>query len=274
MNLEEYIATGILESYALDQLTAEERQEVEVLLEKHPELKIELNSIEEGLEILALETAMELPVDLKDSIFSKIDVAKEGEKPIEKEEKSEPVVKYLAGPKPSPVWKYMVAASVVTTLFSSYMAYDYHKKLEKADKDNFEMKVSSQILSDELNLVNQRIDILQRNSEIFADIDFKQIKMAAVDTNANYAANVYWNAVTEETYLIAGNLKALPQEKQYQLWAIVDGKPVDVGVFDPGTKDLLKMKNASGASLFAVTIENRGGSPVPSLETMQVAGKV
>lgn len=273
MNLEEYIATGILESYALDQLNAEERVEVELLLVKHPKLKAELDSIEEGLEFLALETAMELPVDLKDSIFSKIEVKTEEKEPKE-EEKVEPIIKYLAAPKPNPIWKYMLAASVVTTLFSSYMAYEYQRKFERADKDNLEMKVSSQMLYDELNLVNQRIDILQQNSEIFADVDFKQIKMAAVDTNANYAANVYWNAETEETYLNAGNLKTLPSEKQYQLWAIVEGKPVDVGVFDPGSEVLLKMKKASGASLFAVTIENRGGSSTPSLDTMQVAGKV
>lgn len=273
MNLEDYIASGILESYALDQLNAEERKEVEVLLVKHPELKSELNSIEEGLEFLAMETAMELPEDLKDSIFSKIDDKAKVIPLTGKTKEASRVIRQLQ-PTSSPVWKYLVAASVATTIFSSYMAYDYQNKLKQAEKDNLEMQVSSKIVASELQLLNKRLDVLERNSEIFADLNFAQIKMQAVDTTANFAANVYWNSESQETYLNAGNLAALPQEKQYQLWAIVDGKPVDVGVFDPGSTNLLKMKNAAGASLFAVTIENRGGSLSPSLETMQVAGKV
>ncbi len=69
-------------------------------------------------------------------------------------------------------------------------------------------------------------------------------------------------------------MKSLAQENQYQLWAIVDGKPVDAGVFDSTTAGLLKMKALAGAAAFAVTIEPRGGKATPSLETLQVIGNV
>ncbi len=271
MNLEEYIASGILEAYALDQLSVEERKEVDVLLLKHPELKTELDIIEDGLEALAMDTAMEMPEGLKDSIFNKIEEAENQE---QAQVKVEPQLKQIKPYKSSPVWKYLVAASVASTIFSSYMAYDYQRKLEEAEKGNLEMQVTSQIISSELQFLKQRLDVLERNSEILADVNIQQIKMEAVDSTANLLANVYWNSETKETFLNPGNLNTLPSEKQYQLWAIVDGSPVDMGVFDPGSKDLLQMKNATGASMFAVTIEKRGGSPSPSLETMQVAGKV
>lgn len=275
MNLEEYIASGILESYALDQLNADERKEVEVVLEKYPELKTELNSIEEGLEFLAMETAMDLPADLKDSIFSKIETPTKEQKPdIDKEEKAPPILKEMPSSTSPSVWKYLVAASVAAAIFSSYMAYDYKNQLKEVENNKLQMQISSELLSNQLNDLNKRLDVLEQNSKVLADINFRQIKMEAIDTSANFIANVYWNEKTEETFLNVGNLKALAQDKQYQLWAIVDGKPLDMGVFDPGTTDLLKMKNASGASLFAVTIEPKGGSSSPSLETMQVAGKV
>jgi len=36
----------------------------------------------------------------------------------------------------------------------------------------------------------------------------------------------------------------LPNDKQYQLWALIDGKPKDLGVFDVSDqKFILKMKN-------------------------------
>ena len=63
--------------------------------------------------------------------------------------------------------------------------------------------------------------------------------------------------------------------QQYQLWAIVDGKPVDAGMveIDPG-KALHRMKNIPKAEAFAITLEKAGGSPTPTLTAMFVMGKV
>jgi anti-sigma-K factor RskA len=61
--------------------------------------------------------------------------------------------------------------------------------------------------------------------------------------------------------------------KQFQLWAIVDNKPVDAGVIDACT-GLCKMKNIPRASAFAITLEKKGGSATPSLDQMYVLGKV
>jgi anti-sigma-K factor RskA len=88
-------------------------------------------------------------------------------------------------------------------------------------------------------------------------------------------AYVYWNESTEEVYLSIQNMRTLAQENQYQLWAIIDGKPVDAGVFDTNLAGLLKMKAiGNGAAAFAVTVEPRGGKASPTLETMQVVGNV
>jgi anti-sigma-K factor RskA len=46
-------------------------------------------------------------------------------------------------------------------------------------------------------------------------------------------ASVYWNESKNEGYLSIQDLKQLAQENQYQLWAIIEGKPVDAGVFEP-----------------------------------------
>lgn len=50
---------------------------------------------------------------------------------------------------------------------------------------------------------------------------------------------------------------------------------MDAGVFDNDFSGLRKMKEIGSApSMFAVTIEPRGGRETPTLETMQVAGYV
>ena len=85
---------------------------------------------------------------------------------------------------------------------------------------------------------------------------------------------MYWNPNSEEVYLSIQNLKELSEANQFQLWAIVDGKPVDAGVFDSNTEGLQRMKPVSGAVAFAVTIEPRGGNLAPTLETMQAMGNL
>ena len=77
---------------------------------------------------------------------------------------------------------------------------------------------------------------------------------------------------------MVNNLPQAAPEKQYQLWAIVDGKPVDAGMVeesaDASGKLLLKMHNIPEAQAFAITLEKKGGSPTPTMEAMFVVGKV
>jgi anti-sigma-K factor RskA len=107
------------------------------------------------------------------------------------------------------------------------------------------------------------------------DPNFKRVVMTGTPNSPQSLASVYWNENSKEVYLSIQNMKELARENQYQLWAIIDGKPVDAGVFDGNMAGLLKMKEiGAGAVTFAVTIESRGGKPSPSLQTMQVAGNV
>jgi len=130
-------------------------------------------------------------------------------------------------------------------------------------------------MAQDYNRVNQRLDKIEGDLGVIDNPAFKRVVMKGTDNAPTATAYVYWNESSNEVYLSIQNMKALAQENQYQLWAIVDGKPVDAGVFDGNPKDLLKMKNiAGGAATFAVTVEPRGGKESPTLSTMQVVGNV
>ena len=72
------------------------------------------------------------------------------------------------------------------------------------------------------------------------------------------------------------NMPSNDQEHQYQLWAMVDGKPVDLGVFDSGTDStgMKKMKSVKDTQAFAVTLEPRGGSVDPTMDQMMAIGSI
>ncbi|RYZ35432.1 MAG: anti-sigma factor [Sphingobacteriales bacterium] len=86
---------------------------------------------------------------------------------------------------------------------------------------------------------------------------------------------VYWDTRSKAVYLAMKNLPPAPKGKQYQLWAIVDGKPVDAGVYALNPQEAMqKMKVIPKAEMFAITLEQEGGSATPTMEEMYVAGKV
>jgi anti-sigma-K factor RskA len=92
------------------------------------------------------------------------------------------------------------------------------------------------------------------------------------------AAKIFWMKNTGEVYVDPSNLPELQPGKQFQLWAIVDGKPVDAGMIltsKQGDKyRIQKMRSFGKAEAFAITIEKAGGSPTPTMDQMVVMGKM
>ncbi|MCE7993770.1 MAG: anti-sigma factor [Roseivirga sp.] len=270
MDIKDYIASGILEAYALDDLPQEERAAVETMLDKHPELREELNAIEEGLEALAMETAIAPPSGLKDNLFAALD--KEHTQEVEE---TQPETKVIPlAPKKSYLWNYVAAASISIALVSSFMAQDFYSRWKQSQAAYADVINSNELLANQNNKVNRLLDQKEKDFAVLANPDFGRVDMASVIEGQSFAASVYWNKKTEEAYLSIQNLSNLTEEQQFQLWAIVDGKPVSMGVFDLEKDVLTKMSSIANAGMFAVTIEPRGGSVNPTMDAMQVAGEV
>jgi anti-sigma-K factor RskA len=262
VNITEYISSGILESYAMGELSMQERIEVEKNLGLYPALHEELSKIEQSIESLLMQSAVPPPAELKSKLLKKIT-----EKPSAKiVSMSSTLIN---------TWRYATAASVAIALCSAYLAYNYRSRWKQSQSNLSELIAQNQRIAQDYNQVNLRLDKIESDLKITNNPDFVRVMMKGSPKAPASLATVYWNAQSRETYLSIQNMKALSKENQYQLWAIVDGKPVDCGVFDFNVAGLLKMKGGfASPTTFAVTIEVRGGNPSPTLETMQVAGNL
>jgi anti-sigma-K factor RskA len=260
VNIQEYISTGILEAYVLGELSTNERAEVEKNLMQYPELRLELLRIEEASELLLMKVAIAPRKEVKARLFEKIKV--------------EPVGKEVSMVSNSlRMWRLAAAASIALAMLSSYMAYTYWSKWRNTESDLSELLAQNQRMAEDYNKVNQRIDKIEADIKVTDNPAFTRILLKGTPNAPQSLASVYWNENTQELYLSIQSMKQLSQENQYQLWAIIDGKPVDAGVFDSALSGLSKMKDiGKGVTTFAVTIEPRGGKTSPTLETMQVAG--
>lgn len=271
MNIEEYISSGILEAYALGSLSSEEMMEVEAMVAKYPEVKAELNSIELAFEDMAMATAQAPRRDLKTSILDLID--DEEPQVVEPQPQASPKVEAkVVQMQPSPVLRYAVAASLILALVCGYLAVDYRAKWRNSSQAYAQLLANNAQMAEQYNKVNQQLGDLESDLGILTNPDFRRIEMPGTDNAKEAFASVYWNQISQELYLNIRELKELSQDQQYQLWAIVDGQPVDAGVFDWNAEGLIRMKNTASSAAFAVTIEPRGGSENPTLESMQVLG--
>jgi anti-sigma-K factor RskA len=109
--------------------------------------------------------------------------------------------------------------------------------------------------------------VMNRSNKI---VDLKGMEIAP----ASYAT-VYWNPQNKQVMLNVESLPMPPADKQYQLWALKDGKPIDAGVFDMGKDPMHPMEiPIENADAFAITLEKKGGSPAPTLTQLYVMGKI
>jgi anti-sigma-K factor RskA len=260
LNIDEYIASGVLEAYALGELPEAERQEVQRLAAQHPHVQAELALVEVQVEQLLQQSGLTPRTAVKEKILDAV-------RPDYK-------VRTLHQPQAASVkwWQYAAAASIAVALASGYMAVSYWHNWKRSESNLADVVRRNQQIADDYNVVNQRLDKLAQDVAIIQNPAFQRVVMKGTAQAPQALALVYWNQSTQDVYLDIKNLKALSSDNQYQLWAIVDGKPVDMGVFDAQLAGLLKMKPTAKAAAFAVTIEPRGGRPSPTLETMQVVG--
>ena len=121
----------------------------------------------------------------------------------------------------------------------------------------------------------------QQREQVFAFLKDRQTQWVEMnglpDKQPEALSVVYQNTKLSKSYLEVVNLPALASNQQFQLWAIVDGNSVDMGVFnvviDP-EQPLIEVPFVANAQAFAVTIEPAGGSPAPTLEEMVVLGNM
>ncbi|MEX1188692.1 MAG: anti-sigma factor [Bacteroidia bacterium] len=278
MNIKEYIESGIIELYAMDALSPEEKGEVEANIERYPELKSELDAVQEGLSLFAEIYAKEPDASLKQRVLGNLPFEVSNEvigKPTVKIQDESPISK---APEPkvikmqSKINLWLAAASVALLLTTSWLVLRNNQYSERIAELESRLSNSEQQFAD----LNTRFTA---NAEQLANLsspDTKKILLSSKTQDVGANAVVFLNPKKAVMLISIDQLAELPEENQYQLWALVDGKPIDMGVLN-NKKGMQSGKNIPEllqAQAFAITIEKKGGSPTPTLEKMVAAGAV
>lgn len=264
MNVTEYIASGILESYVVGAVSDQERREVECLSAIYPEIRSELDELSDTLENYALLHSLEPPAALKTQLMAQLDF----------NESPQPVIR------PMPVVRnpdftyrstWVVAASVglLMLIFSFFLL----SRLRTNQNTVVSLRTVNDSLQSDVRQLRDYQVYNEQRLEILQKAGMRVIQLRGNQKAPNSDVFVYWNTKTRQVSVDIKSLPTLPPNRQYQLWSLVDGKPVDAGVFESDTTNpaqaLQLLKRSVGrADAFAVTVEKRGGSPAPTMSTL------
>lgn len=271
MDIKAYIESGILEQFVLGNTSPEETQQVIDLSKTYPEIRSEITAIEEALISYAVADAVKPSNDLKNKILDELS----NEAPAVSEMKETKIIP-MRPEKNIKLNLFLMAASLLLLGVSLIGNVWLYQKWS-----NTKMELSSLNLKNNLLVENDKVQQakyaeIDSKLQLLTNPQVKSVKLKGLPGMPQAFATIYWDTNKREVYLNANHLKTLSENEQYQLWAIVDGKPVDAGVFatEEVQKGIVKMKDASNASAFAITIEKRGGSLTPTLEKMVLMGEV
>ncbi|MBC8052897.1 MAG: anti-sigma factor [Sphingobacteriaceae bacterium] len=268
-NIKAYIESGVLELYVLGDLSTDEKLEVERVLETYPELKTEVEEIEKALQGFAEAEAVEPKEALRSKILDSMNTgAAENDIPV------------LPITKPnSSFYKYAFAASVALLLLSLFALINLRSQLKDSHNQIAVLQQSNQKFTSRVNYVEKQLDETRQSLNIFHNPEqYKVVNLKGTPNAPTASIMVAFNPAKSEVMIDLASIKmpANDPSHQYQLWALVDGKPVDLGVFNAGndTTGVLKMKSLAKAQAFAVTLEPKGGSINPTMEQMMAMGAI
>ena len=239
-----------------------ERAEFEQMCAEYPALVAERRKFEESLEHYAAEHPVQPPSEVKVKVLKIITMENSKSSKNEKSIGNAGWVRFVA------------AASVILVIVMAAMYYHVSEQNKTIIEQNKDLSSTNDRLKERLDTTQSTLDRIVQEQSVVSDPNALVVNMVGTTVAPRSSANIYWDSANTSVYLVVKNMPKLPSDKQYQLWALIDGKPKDLGVFDAtDEKVILKMKNTQKAQAFAITIENKGGSPSPDLKKLQSMGK-
>jgi anti-sigma-K factor RskA len=265
-----FIESGILELYVLGDVSPAERQQVEAMIQKYPVVRAELGEMEKALESYALANAIQPSEKQRSKILNSL-VTNLADDSTFRSKKEEAAVVAMPAQQTGNFYKYAFAASVALLIGSLLAMYNLNTQLQQKKEELVAMNTQNQRFSKTVGYMDEQLSI-------FRDPNYKVLRLKGTKNLPSGNVLVAWNPSQKKVILDMKSLDMPVNDKnhQYQLWALVGGKPVDLGVFDKLDNDSLHMKEMKPVALaqaFAVTREPRGGSVNPTMSEMMLIGQ-
>lgn len=293
LNIQDYIESGILEHYALGGLDPGERAEVETYAAQHAEIREELERITLALDGYASAHAVTPPADMKarvlggalaqiaqqrtntsSSLRADVDAVAQtlnghsANHSLTMESAAVPATATRS------MWAMAASVALLLSLAGNVLLYN---NWQEANQNLVAVQSEQARIAAATQVVERNLGEVRQQNAILRDDSYRAVALAGTKQFPQAHARVLFNPTSRKVFLDVKQLPALAEGKQYQLWALDKGKPVDAGMLAAATAagdSLQQMKDISSAQAFAMTVEPAGGSVNPTMSTMTVIGNI
>ncbi|WP_452222933.1 anti-sigma factor domain-containing protein [Lacinutrix chionoecetis] len=251
-----FLKSDLLERYLIGQTTIQESLEVEAYINKFPDVAQTYNALQNKLELVAFANAEEAPTHLLGSILESL----EDEKPV-----------ITLNKKPRKSWfSFGIAASIAALIFAGSSLYFYTQ--------NQGLMNENQVIVDEL--FDLRSDINENNlrlealAEQFSQLNNPETEKYILKGNRrakNLKTIAYINPKEKTSMLDVVSLPTLPSDQEYQIWADLQDKQVNLGILSVTDRRLQQIPYTQDALGLSITIEQKGVKPMPNATDTPVA---
>jgi Anti-sigma-K factor rskA len=264
LNEQAYIASGAIEACILGIASVEEVDYYNEMRSNSEAVKAYADSFELSLEAHHISNNfLEPKKDLFAAIQHKIDTTKEAD--------NAPVISIA--PKVAmhskSIWKqYGVAASIALLLGSTIFNVILTQKVKSLQTQVTDLAKNNTKNSPVIN-TNAQFAFLKEPT-------ITPIAMYGVGSHGICKCSIYLDATTNKAYFITHHLFNPGPNNDYQLWAMVNGKPISAGIvtLNDDKSPILIENIPAGATGFYLTLEKKGGATKPTMEQMYLNGQI
>lgn len=251
MDIQQYIASGIIEMYVMGLCSPEEEKELEQLRHQHPELQEAILQYEKEMEDRMLQNSTLPTAETDKKILKKLESLQAPVIPIT----SVRTGKRINWLKPA------AAAAVLLLGISAYFNYSLYNKNKKQQ---------------ELIAASTSSPLPAGDYAVITNPSITPVAMYGVGTHTICRCTMFWDKQTGKAYIMIHHLPKSSSSRDYQLWAEVDGKTVSVGIINDEIRGrFIEVSNVPGQSVaFKVTLENAGGAQTPTIAETYLEGKI
>jgi anti-sigma-K factor RskA len=264
MDIQRFLNSGILEKYVLGLASPEEMERVERLAKEYPEVDKHICQMQNCMEEYAEMHSVRPPRHLKKRILSVIDETETSASASSSTYRVPSLWKWGAGIAAATIlalgaWSMILYQNQQATLNNLALLTTQVKHLQK---DQETLQVSAR-------QIEQKYSVLK-------DVTTRHVALKGSNIAPQSLAVVYWNPDHNKGYLNIVNLPPCPSGHEYQMWADVNGKHVDMGMLkvDENGAVLHNIPYIEGSRGFVITLEKAGGSKHPTVEKMFAAGNI
>lgn len=248
MTKEEFLKSGLIEQHVLGLTSPEEEEIVDHFLQMYPELKAEVEELHNAMQSYANQYA--IPTPEAQSIGTV--PASQGAQAV--------AVK-------TPAW-WVYAAMVIL----GGLCFWFWRGDQQNQQRITQLEAEYAALASYCDQHEQKARAVQALYDKTKLPTTHKLVLKGTGLAPDCFAVAYWNPDLKEGWLDPTKLPNLPADKQYQVWADVNGEMISIGLIPTGNNNLVTINYLPEAESINITEEVLGGAGEPTVALLTANG--